>query len=159
MTSNIQSSISTIIQQNLPEAVGQELKTELTRLYEIEGTFNEQSIQLKDVRESLEKKRKECLDLDSKCDILTEQNITLQAQAEAVQLAQIKINELVLQAKLDAATFSNANLLSLVQAIFKSPTGKRMVTETSTGYQSPTGQWVNPPVKNITEVISEDSSI
>jgi hypothetical protein len=117
MTNNIQSSISAIIQQNLPEAVGQELKTELTRLYEVERNFNEQSIQLKDVRESLEKKRKECLDLDSKCDTLTEQNNTFKDQAEAVQLAQIKINELVLQARLDAAICSNTNILNLVQTI------------------------------------------
>jgi hypothetical protein len=159
MTNNIQTSISTIIQQNLPEAVGQELKTELTRLYEIEKNFDVGSIQLKDVKESLDKKRKECDELQSKCKELTEQNFTLESQAEAVQLAQIKINELVLQAKLDAASTSNLNLLNLVQAIFKSPTGKRMVSESSTGYQSPTGQWVNPPVKTVTELITEEPSI
>jgi hypothetical protein len=36
MNDNIKDSISLIIQQNLPEAVGIELKSELTRLYEME---------------------------------------------------------------------------------------------------------------------------
>jgi hypothetical protein len=155
MTDNIKNSISSIIQQNLPEAVGVELKSELTRLYDIEESHKAQSLKLKEMEADLAEKISELNKLRIDNSDLRGKNIKFEIDAESVQLAQIKINEMVLQAKLDAANTSNTNLLNLVQLVFKSPIGQRSIFENQDGYTAATGQWVQPRRSSTTESFTE----
>jgi hypothetical protein len=159
MSDKMKNSISSIIQQNLPEAMGVELKTELSRLYEIEEAHKTQSLELKKAESDLAKIVSETHDLRIDNNTLRSENAELKVNAESVQLAQIKINETVLQAKLDAATTSNANLLNLVQVVFKSPIGQRTIVETQDGYTSATGQWVQPRRSAINESFTQTPGV
>jgi hypothetical protein len=155
MTDNIKNSISSIIQQNLPEAVGVELKTELVRLYEIEEDHKAQSLKLEKAESDLAEKISELNQLRITNSNLLGKNAALETNAESVRLAQIKINEIVLQAKLDAANTSIANLLNLAQVVFKSPIGQRTIFENQDGYTSATGQYVSPRRSSTTESFTE----
>jgi hypothetical protein len=155
MNDNIKDSISSIIQQNLPEAVGVELKTELTRLYEMEEAQKARSLKLEKAEADLAEKTSELNKLKIDNSALRGKNTELEINADSVQLAQIKINEIVLQAKLDAANTSTANLLNLVQLVFKSPIGQRSIFENQDGYTSATGQWVQPRRSSTAESFTE----
>jgi hypothetical protein len=156
MTDNIKNSISSIIQQNLPEAVGvNELKTELIRLCEIEEAHKAQSLKLEKAESDLAEKISELNQLRITNSNLLGKNAALKINAESLQLAQIKINEIVLQAKLDAANTSIANLLNLAQVVFKSPIGQRTIFENQDGYTSATGQWVQPRTLTKNESFTE----
>ena len=145
-----------IIKQNLPESVGQQLQDELTRLYELESTFEA-------TRKSWAQLEQQLIELGAARRNLEAENTRLLAEAEGMKERERTVKEMelglenaILKARIEAAELFNAKHLELVQSIFRSPIGKRMVN-CSGGYNDAAGRWM-PQTTTTTETFTEDPS-
>jgi hypothetical protein len=148
--------IDKIITENLPAIVGEQLNTELTRLYEIEQELSavQESLAVQSrIAQELQIENEGLRDFKAaaigKEASIAKQQREIEEEKKSLYEVRAKLEAEVYKAKLEASEANHTKLCQLMEIVFKNTSIRRSITDNATTSTppSPANNWANTPAQ------------